>query len=88
MKTQTRELRSVTAGLPTTDGDGVKMTQVIGTPELNMLDPFLLFDAFEFDQAHEYIGGFPDHPHCGFETATYLLADRMRHKDSVVMKAF
>jgi len=82
MNTKIRELQTLTSGLPTTDGDGVKMTRVIGTPELNMLDPFLLFDAFESDQAEDYIGGFPDHPHRGFETVTYLLAGRMRHKDS------
>lgn len=82
MAIQVRELRTVTSGLPVTDGDGVKMTRVIGTPELNMLDPFLLFDAFESDQAQDYIGGFPDHPHRGFDTVTYLLAGRMRHKDS------
>lgn len=82
MTIQVRELRTVTSGLPVTDGDGVKMTRVIGTPELNMLDPFLLFDAFESNQAQDYIGGFPDHPHRGFETVTYLLAGRMRHKDS------
>ncbi len=77
-----RELKSVTSGRPAMDGDGVKMTRVIGTPELNMLDPFLLLDAFGSDQAQDYIGGFPDHPHRGFETVTYLLAGRMRHKDS------
>lgn len=77
-----RKLKTLTSGLPTTDGDGVKMTRIIGTPVLNMLDPFLLFDAFESDQAQDYIGGFPDHPHRGFETVTYLLAGRMRHKDN------
>ncbi len=82
MNEQVRELTSITSGLPTTDGDGVKMTRLIGTPELNMLDPFLLLDAFESDQAQDYIGGFPSHPHRGFETVTYLLAGRMRHKDS------
>jgi redox-sensitive bicupin YhaK (pirin superfamily) len=82
MNTQVRKLQTLTSGLPTSDGDGVKMTRIIGTPELNMLDPFLLFDAFESDQAQDYIGGFPDHPHRGFETVTYLLAGRMRHKDS------
>ena len=60
----------------------MKMARVIGTPELNMLDPFLLFDAFKTDQSQEYLGGFPDHPHRGFETVTYLLSGRMRHKDS------
>ena len=82
MSTKIRELQSLSSGIPATDGDGVKMTRVIGTPELNMLDPFLLLDAFETDQANEYIGGFPDHPHRGFETVTYLLAGRMRHKDN------
>lgn len=82
MNVQVRELTSITSGLPTTDGDGVKMTCLIGTPELNMLDPFLLLDAFESDQPQDYIGGFPSHPHRGFETVTYLLAGRMRHKDS------
>jgi redox-sensitive bicupin YhaK (pirin superfamily) len=78
----TREIVATTPGIPATDGDGVKMTRVIGTPELNMLDPFLLLDAFESDQPQDYIGGFPSHPHRGFETVTYLLAGRMRHKDS------
>ena len=78
-----RELLKSTAGIPATDGDGVKMTRIIGTPELNVLDPFLLLDAFESDQPDDYIGGFPSRPHRGFETVTYLLAGRMRHKDSV-----
>jgi len=77
-----RELVAATAGQPATDGDGVRMTRIIGTQELNMLDPFLLLDAFESDQPQDYIGGFPSHPHRGFETVTYLLAGRMRHKDS------
>lgn len=77
-----RELIANTAGQAATDGDGVKMTRLIGTQELNMLDPFLLLDAFESDQPQDYIGGFPSHPHRGFETVTYLLAGRMRHKDN------
>ena len=82
MKTKTCELNRLIKGSPTSDGDGVKLTRMIGTAELNMLDPFLLFDAFESNQAQDYIGGFPDHPHRGFETVTYLLAGRMRHKDN------
>jgi hypothetical protein len=81
-KVATRELIAATGGQATTDGDGVKMTRIIGTQELNMLDPFLLLDAFESDRPQDYIGGFPSHPHRGFETVTYLLAGRMRHKDS------
>jgi len=77
-----RELLTTTAGLPATDGAGVKMTRIIGTQALNLLDPFLLLDAFESDHPDDYIGGFPSHPHRGFETVTYLLAGRMRHKDN------
>jgi len=77
-----RELLVTTAGVAATDGDGVKMTRIIGSHELNTLDPFLLLDSFESDQPDDYIGGFPSHPHRGFETVTYLLAGRMRHKDS------
>jgi redox-sensitive bicupin YhaK (pirin superfamily) len=77
-----RELLHATPGLPASDGDGVRMTRIIGTPELNMLDPFLLLDAFGSDSPQDYIGGFPSHPHRGFETVTYLLAGRMRHKDN------
>jgi len=77
-----KEIVATTPGVPATDGDGVRMTRVIGSQELNMLDPFLLLDAFESDQPQDYIGGFPSHPHRGFETVTYLLAGRMRHKDN------
>jgi len=79
---QVRELEFATRGQAGFDGEGVKLTRLIGSPQLNMFDPFLLLDAFESDQPQDYIGGFPDHPHRGFETVTYLLAGRMRHKDS------
>jgi len=78
----TRELSTTTSGIPASDGDGVKMTRIIGSPQLNMLDPFLLLDAFESDSPDDYIGGFPSHPHRGFETVTYMLAGSMRHKDN------
>jgi redox-sensitive bicupin YhaK (pirin superfamily) len=77
-----RELTGTSRGMPATDGDGVKMTRIIGTQQLNMLDPFLLLDVFESDRPEDYIGGFPSHPHRGFETVTYLLAGRMRHRDN------
>ena len=77
-----REVERIVNGIKSTDGDGVQLTRVIGSHELSMLDPFLLFDAFESNEAQDYIGGFPSHPHRGFETVTYLLAGRMRHKDS------
>lgn len=77
-----RELAQLTSGIPASDGDGVRLTRIVGSPEINMVDPFLLLDAFESDRIDDYIGGFPDHPHRGFETVTYLLAGRMRHKDN------
>jgi len=77
-----RKLLQRLPGIETADGDGVKLTRIIGSTELNMLDPFLLLDCFESDDAKDYIGGFPTHPHRGFETVTYLLNGRMRHKDN------
>jgi redox-sensitive bicupin YhaK (pirin superfamily) len=69
-------------GRPTSDGAGVRMTRVIGTPELDHFDPFLLLDEFRSDDPDDYIAGFPDHPHRGFETVTYMLAGHMRHGDN------
>lgn len=78
----TRELSTIYQGQLGSDGDGVKLTRLIGNKNLDMLDPFLLLDLFESDQPDDYIGGFPEHPHRGFETVTYMLAGKMRHKDS------
>jgi len=69
-------------GVDTSDGAGVKLKRVIGQPELDMLDPFLLLDEFRSDQAGDYIAGFPEHPHRGFETVTYMLAGHMQHQDN------
>ncbi len=77
-----RQIVGTSAGMPASDGDGVSLTRIVGTPQLDMVDPFLLLDAFGSDKPDDYIGGFPDHPHRGFETVTYMLAGRMRHKDS------
>ena len=77
-----RRVARVVRGQPTSDGAGVKLTRVIGQRELDMLDPFLLLDEFRSDSASDYIGGFPNHPHRGFETVTYMLAGRMRHGDN------
>lgn len=76
-----RVVRSI-RGMPTSDGAGVRLTRVIGTPSLPELDPFLMLDEFGTDRAEDYIAGFPDHPHRGFETVTYMLDGRMRHKDN------
>jgi len=78
----TRKLLRLVTGMPATDGAGVKLVRVIGQPALQELDPFLLLDAFRSDNPDDYIAGFPSHPHRGFETVTYLLNGRMRHKDN------
>jgi quercetin 2,3-dioxygenase len=77
-----RRVARVITGRATSDGAGVNLTRVIGQPDLPMLDPFLMLDAFRSDDPQDYIAGFPPHPHRGFETVTYLLNGRMRHKDS------
>lgn len=66
-----------------TEGAGVRIRRAIGTPELRALDPFLMLDYFDNDDASDYLAGFPDHPHRGFVTLTYMLAGRMEHRDSI-----
>src|SRR6187399_2046924 len=80
--TRPRAVERVIAGQPTSDGAGVKLTRVLTQPLQRRLDPFLMLDAFGTDNPQDYIGGFPDHPHRGFETVTYMIAGRMRHRDS------
>ena len=82
MKNKTREITQILKGVRSSDGDGVQLTRIIGSSELNLLDPFLLFDVFGSDKPQDYIGGFPPHPHRGFETMTYMLSGKMRHEDS------
>jgi redox-sensitive bicupin YhaK (pirin superfamily) len=77
-----RTVERLVAGQPTSDGAGVKLTRVLTQPLQRRLDPFLMLDAFGSDSADDYIAGFPDHPHRGFETVTYMLEGRMRHRDS------
>ena len=78
----TRTIVRRVRGLPASDGAGVKLTRIIGQRALEMLDPFLLLDEFGSDAANDYVAGFPDHPHRGFETVTYMLDGRMRHRDN------
>ena len=77
-----RSVERLVTGQATSDGDGVKLTRLLTQPLQRRLDPFLMLDAFGSDDAGDYIGGFPDHPHRGFETVTYMIAGRMRHRDS------
>ncbi len=77
-----RGIETRVRGIETSDGAGVRLTRVLTQPLQRRLDPFLMLDAFRSDRPDDYIGGFPDHPHRGFETVTYMLAGRMRHHDS------
>jgi len=79
---KTREVARKVRGQPTSDGAGVRLTRVIGTGSLDSFDPFLLLDEFRSDDPNDYLAGFPNHPHRGFETVTYMLAGRMRHGDN------
>lgn len=81
MSSNWRNVATVARGRETSDGAGVRLKRVIGTPEVDYVDPFLLLDAFGSDEASDYIAGFPPHPHRGIETVTYMLAGRMRHED-------
>jgi redox-sensitive bicupin YhaK (pirin superfamily) len=78
----TRSIERLVAGQATSDGAGVKLTRVLTQNLQQRLDPFLMLDAFGSDQPDDYIAGFPDHPHRGFETVTYMIAGRMLHRDS------
>lgn len=77
-----RRVERLVAGLATADGAGVRLTRVLTQNLQRRLDPFLMLDAFGSDDPNDYIAGFPDHPHRGFETVTYMIAGRMRHRDS------
>jgi redox-sensitive bicupin YhaK (pirin superfamily) len=82
VKTSNRSAVRLVRGQPTSDGAGVKLLRVIGTQALPEIDPFLLLDEFGSDDPEAYIAGFPEHPHRGFETVTYMLEGRMRHRDN------
>jgi redox-sensitive bicupin YhaK (pirin superfamily) len=82
IKPQVRTVARIVRGEPASDGAGVRLTRVMGTAALPDLDPFLMLDEFRSDDPAAYLAGFPDHPHRGFETVTYMLAGRMRHGDN------
>lgn len=78
----TRRIERRVAGRATHDGAGVALTRLVTPPLQVRLDPFLMLDRFCNERPDDYLGGFPDHPHRGFETVTYMIAGRMRHRDS------
>lgn len=80
--TTSRSVERLVAGQPTSDGAGVKLLRVLTQDLQRRLDPYLMLDNFASDNPDDYIAGFPNHPHRGFETVTYMIAGRMRHRDS------
>jgi redox-sensitive bicupin YhaK (pirin superfamily) len=79
---KSRAVERLVGGQFVMDGAGVKINRVLTQPLQRRLDPFLMLDAFGSDKAGDYIAGFPEHPHRGFETVTYMVTGRMRHRDS------
>jgi len=77
-----RPIERLVPGQPTQDGAGVKLVRLLTHDLQRRLDPFLMLDRFATDRAEDYIAGFPDHPHRGFETVTVMVEGRMRHRDS------
>jgi len=80
---KTRNIRQLVQAHAVSEGAGVTVHRSIGTPALKNLDPFLMLDHFGSDEPDEYIAGFPDHPHRGFVTFTYMLDGHMEHRDSM-----
>ena len=81
MNSSTRTLQDVIESVPTSDGAGVKLRRSLGGARGVRVDPFLMLDEFSSEDANDYIAGFPNHPHRGFETVTYMLDGHMRHED-------
>lgn len=79
----TRTITTTVRGIATQDGAGVSLSRILGQQALPRLDPFLMLDYFGSDAPSDYLAGFPSHPHRGFQTVTYMLAGKMRHRDSV-----
>lgn len=78
---QVRKIKRWIPAMPTQDGDGVKIFRIAGRQFNDDLDPFLLVDELRSDDSKDYIGGFPPHPHRGFETLTYMKDGLVRHRD-------
>ena len=83
-----RRITKIVKGVTTIDGGGVNLKRIIASPELEMLDPFLLLDEFGSENPEDYIAGFPPHPHRGFETITYMLNGKLRHEDTAGNKGY
>ncbi|MEX1058394.1 MAG: pirin family protein [Natronospirillum sp.] len=83
-----RTVSRLSKGMPTQDGAGVNLSRIIGNPNMQRVDPFLMLDEFKSDDPKDYIAGFPSHPHRGFETVTYLLEGSMLHTDHMGSRGY
>ncbi|XP_072370447.1 pirin isoform X4 [Scyliorhinus torazame] len=72
-----RKITQVVLAVEQSEGVGAQVRRSIGQQELKNLDPFLLLDEFKVSKP----AGFPDHPHRGFETVTYMLNGSFEHED-------
>jgi hypothetical protein len=65
------------------EGEGFKVRRATAGIDLRAADPFLMLDHMgAVEYAPGEAKGAPDHPHRGFETVTYMLDGRIRHRDS------
>ncbi len=75
-------IKEIYRGQPVVDGAGVKINRIIGSYNLDYIDPFVLLDEIRSQNPEDYIAGFPTHPHRGIETITYMIKGSFRHEDS------
>jgi redox-sensitive bicupin YhaK (pirin superfamily) len=80
--TKTRSIVRRVAGMATEDGAGVKLNRLVGQSALQTVDPILMLDTFRSDNPKDYIAGFPEHPHRGFETVSYMIKGSIAHQDN------
>src|SRR3712207_4853137 len=78
-----RKIKSTIKGFRTTDGAGVSLVRVLGHSTTEEYDPILMLDSFDSEEPSDYVAGFPEHPHRGIETVSYIYRGKMVHKDSM-----